>query len=186
MNNCAVCHKPVVSGLVVHSECWPGVALDNKPLTIEELREMDGEPVWAIYDQDAQKTTPGFVPLTFWALVEVDGEAVFLDSILAGRIGYSNNEDLEYAGITIYRCKPSEWVSIKNRRPDGECLAISMVNGPTYKEYLVGFIGESEESVSGYVCESDGETLYNVTHWMPKPEPPEVERINGEETISDG
>lgn len=34
----------------------------NEPLTLEELREMDGEPVWVVYDQDAAKTTPGFDP----------------------------------------------------------------------------------------------------------------------------
>ena len=47
MSNCAVCHKPVTSGVVVHSECMELLKktqqVDNKPLTIEELREMDGE-----------------------------------------------------------------------------------------------------------------------------------------------
>lgn len=53
----------------------------NEPLTLEELREMDGEPVWVVYDQDAAKTTPGFDPLTLWALVEVTKDSVFLTNI---------------------------------------------------------------------------------------------------------
>lgn len=36
----------------------------NNPLTLDELRQMDGEPVWVICDK-------GFEPLGLWALVEV-------------------------------------------------------------------------------------------------------------------
>lgn len=56
--------------------------------------------------------------------------------------------------------------------PGREVLAISMVHGPSYKEYLIGWIGRDESSKTGYVCESEGEILYDVTHWMDKPEPP--------------
>lgn len=76
----------------------------NEPLTLEELRGMDGEPVWVVYDQDAAKTTPGFDPLTLWALVEVTKDSVFLTNNLGGRTAYADDQDLEWAGITVYRC----------------------------------------------------------------------------------
>lgn len=78
----------------------------NEPLTIEQLREMDGEPVWVVYDQDAAKTTPGFDPLTLWALVEVTKDSVFLTNNLGGRTAYADDQDLEWAGITVYRRPP--------------------------------------------------------------------------------
>lgn len=37
---------------------------------------------------------------------------------------------------------------------------------------LIGFIGDSEYSHTGYAAESDGEHLDDVTHWMPLPEKP--------------
>ena len=78
----------------------------NEPLTIEQLREMDGEPVWVVYDQDAAKTTPGFDPFTLWALVEVTKGSVFLTNNLGGRTAYADDQDLEWAGITVYRRPP--------------------------------------------------------------------------------
>ena len=82
-------------------------SMSNEPLTLEQLREMDGEPVWVVYDQDAAKTTPGFDPLTLWALVEVTKDSVLLTNNLGGRTAYADDQDLEWAGITVYR-RPSE------------------------------------------------------------------------------
>lgn len=78
----------------------------NEPLTIEQLRGMDGEPVWVVYDQDAAKTTPGFDPLTLWALVEVTKDSIFLTNNLGGRTAYANDQDLEWEAITVYRRPP--------------------------------------------------------------------------------
>lgn len=78
----------------------------NEVLTIEQLREMEGEPVWVIYDQDAAKTTPGFDPLALWALVEVTKNSVFLTNNLGGRTAYADDQDLEWEGITVYRRPP--------------------------------------------------------------------------------
>ena len=78
----------------------------NEPLTIEQLREMDGEPVWVVYDQDAAKTTPGFDPLALWALAEVGKNAVRLTNKFGGRTAYANDQELEWAGITVYRRPP--------------------------------------------------------------------------------
>lgn len=82
-------------------------SMPNEPLTIKQLRDMDGEPVWVVYDQDAAKTTPGFDPLALWALVEVTKGSVFLTNNLGGRTAYADDQDLEWAGITVYR-RPAE------------------------------------------------------------------------------
>ena len=87
-------------------EAQPTLTPPNEPLTIEQLRDMDGEPVWVIYDQDAAKTTPGFDPLALWALVEATKDSVFRMNNLGGRTGYADDQDLEWAGITVYRRPP--------------------------------------------------------------------------------
>ena len=68
------------------------------------------------------------------------------------------------------------WISVKDRLPDTECLAVSMLTGPAYKEMLIGYVGEASNWDTGYECESDGEILPNVTHWMPLPELPKEEK----------
>ena len=68
------------------------------PLTLDELREMDGEPVWVVYDEDAG----------MWALVEVCEESIFLTNNLGGRSEYAADVELEDDGITVYRQKPEE------------------------------------------------------------------------------
>jgi hypothetical protein len=73
-------------------------------------------------------------------------------------------------GVTV-----QEWISVEDRLPDTECLAVSMLTGPAYKEMLVGYVAEASNWDTGYECESDGEILPNVTHWMPLPQPPKGE-----------
>lgn len=67
----------------------------------------------------------------------------------------------------------TDWISVKDRRPKGNCLAFSAESDYFFEDYLVGWIEESAESKTGYICISDGEVLKNVTHWMPLPNPPE-------------
>lgn len=70
-------------------------------LTLDDLRQMDGEPVWVICDK-------GFEPLGLWALVEVCEESIFLTNNLGGRTEYAADVELEDDGITVYRQKPEE------------------------------------------------------------------------------
>ena len=70
----------------------------NKPLTLDELRQMDGEPAWVVYDEDAG----------MWALVEVCEESIFLTNNLGGRTEYAADVELEDDGITVYRRKLEE------------------------------------------------------------------------------
>ena len=80
----------------------------NAPLTMDELRGMEGEPVWVICDEAATKDTPGFEPLAFWTLVEVCEESIFLTNNLGGRTEYAADVEFEDDGIIIYRRKPEE------------------------------------------------------------------------------
>ena len=70
----------------------------NEPLTLDELRKMDGEPVRVVYGEDEG----------MWALVEVCEESIFLTNNLGGRTEYANDAELEDDGLTVYRQKPEE------------------------------------------------------------------------------
>lgn len=77
----------------------PTITQPNEPLTLEQLREMDGEPVYVILY--------GIEPLKMWALVEiVSAECVVLTNNLIGRLAYYSQEDLDNESITIYRRNP--------------------------------------------------------------------------------
>ena len=65
----------------------------NKSLTLDELREMDGDPVWVVYGEDEG----------MWALVEVCEESIFLTNNLGGRTEYADDAELEDDGLTVYR-----------------------------------------------------------------------------------
>lgn len=71
------------------------------PLTMEELRYMDGEAVYMVYDGAGG-------PLDGWVLVEVDSEdeGIWLTNNLGGRSEYTFDEGLP-DGIKLYRRKPN-------------------------------------------------------------------------------
>ena len=70
----------------------------NEPLTLDKMRQMNGEPVWVVYGEDEG----------VWALVEVCEESIFLTNNLGGRTEYADDVELEDDGITVYRQKPEE------------------------------------------------------------------------------
>lgn len=62
--------------------------------------------------------------------------------------------------------KENQWISVWDRAmPEDEVLCINK-----YNEYLCGILSFKSDDM--YVCESDGEIMYDVTHWMPLPTPP--------------
>lgn len=79
----------------------PTLTPPNEPLTLDELREMDGEPVWVVCNNE-------FEPLVFWALVEVCEESIFLTNNLGGRTEYATDVEFEDDGVIVYRHKPEE------------------------------------------------------------------------------
>jgi hypothetical protein len=57
-----------------------------------------------------------------------------------------------------------DWISIEERVPEEQCLAINakpMTYG--YGEMVIGYVCKRED---GYICESDYEILLGVTHWI--------------------
>ena len=69
-----------------------------EPLTLDDLRKLDGEPVWVVYGEDE----------CMWALVEVCEESIFLTNNLGGRTEYADDVELEDDGLTVYRQNPEE------------------------------------------------------------------------------
>ena len=108
MSNCTLCHQPMKSGVVVHSECleqWMSVAR--------------------------------------WP------------------------EDSRYGERWIaYRYKPREWVSVKERRPE--------YDSPVWGWDTQDHCAKEVNYIDGEFFDMLGEDA-NITHWMPLPEPPEVE-----------
>lgn len=77
----------------------PTLTPPNEPLSIEQLLEMDGEPVYIVFSPDSDG-----VKLQFWALVAVDewGE-IYLMNNLGGSSAYEE----VWANIeAIYRRSP--------------------------------------------------------------------------------
>ena len=59
------------------------------------------------------------------------------------------------------------WISVFDMVPSGECIALGYQN-----EIIIGYVGDSGLSETGYAAENACEFLSDVTHWMPLPEPP--------------
>jgi len=74
----------------------------DKPLTLDELRQMDGEPVWVVFKPDFDGTE-----LKMWALVRCGDEtdSVTLRNNLGGHSYY---EDVQNDIKAIYRQRPEE------------------------------------------------------------------------------
>jgi hypothetical protein len=79
----------------------------NEPLTLEELRKMDGEPVYLIVDDQ-------YEPLKMWALIEVveTANCVILTNNLGGRNEYYDNDEMKDDGVTAYRRPPEGEVDV--------------------------------------------------------------------------
>lgn len=138
--------------------------LDNKPLTMDELREMDGEPVLVNVSENWRKSGVE----DGWRLVRFhksdDRVRIYIYDTHFGATFLAEQD----CGISwwAYRRKPNDWISIKKRPPeydapvwgwDAQCHCAKEVN------YL-----------NGEFFDVFGEDA-DISHWMPLPAPPEVE-----------
>lgn len=169
MSNCAVCHKPVKSGIVVHSECMELLQktqqLGNKPLTIEEIRKMVWESVWIVTEN-----------LSEWCIIH----SCHADDVLGGgvimtrRTGEKRMYPYSDYGKTwlAYRRKPNDWISVKDRMPEpfvSVLVYMPMENPcPTVHEGFITSAGVWHSNLFDRYADE-------VTHWMPMPAPPGVE-----------
>ena len=148
----------------------------NEPLTLEQLREMDGEPVWIVESHD----------WGHWELSE-DAEDYFCDrdDDLYG-LTYPDPDGkagLHKLGWIAYSYPPAHidresWVSVEDRMPedenDGETVLVIVFGKPHENITLHGVI-----MTAGYFRD-EGWVLNEypewegpeVTHWMPLPSPP--------------
>lgn len=61
-----------------------------------------------------------------------------------------------------------KWINVYKVLPNGRCIAVN--------KYGYVCIGHITSSLNGYCCEDFcGETIFDITHWMPLPEPPKEE-----------
>ena len=122
----------------------------GNPLTLEQLREMDGQPVWS---EDVER----------WALVSVDNVGGWkgVPFVLFMENGAKFNWNVEIRKLTLYSYPPahidrSGWISVKERLPKTGTVLVTdgkiVITAPS-------------SSVT-----KDG---LAITHWMPLPEPPE-------------
>ena len=70
-------------------------APSNTPLTLEQLREMDGEPVWIRTKYDASKS--------FWAIVNTKGDQVE-----------------SYARVELFEDYWSDWLAYRRKPEEGK------------------------------------------------------------------
>lgn len=85
------------------------------------------------------------------------------------------------AGILIAEAptaKSEGWISTSERQPDGEGIYLAWLdNGKYGGEYMILGYHDYGKGLIWDFNDPDyyGEEATNVTHWMPLPEPPEVE-----------
>lgn len=142
------------------------------------IEEDDYESLWrapmqGVYifqkEQEIKETLEGWIAEQCFA-VGVDPDALYQTAKLNAQL-QSEIEELRH--LLALRSTGSEWISVKDRLPDGECFAGNFKRGSYgYGEIIVGYISGGEGC---FVAENEGEILCGVTHWMPLPEPPEVE-----------
>ena len=156
------------------------------PLTLEQLREMDGKPVWI-----TSVKKDGKIP-SRWVLYSGksesrDREDVYVFATTGGIAqGYKGAAygktwlAYAYPPAHIDRCA---WVSVNERMPDKDQVVIVIANGKPRENITLDGAFElaewSERDGWFLECWPDWENPV-VTHWMPIPVPPEeAERCAG-------
>ena len=138
----------------------------GKPLTLEQLREMDGQPVWIVEYPD----------WGHWELSE-DANDYIVDRNLDFYGMKHDDPDGRYGlhklGWLAYSYPPAQqrWIPVSERLPE---------KGKTVLVYRKSEYVGVEESCMDRLEEIGKCTLwigtsgwFEVTHWMPLPEPPE-------------
>ena len=97
----------------------PTLTPPNEPLTLEQLREMDGEPVW-------------FDTIKRWGIVKVNREGIFV---------VTKSGEYEFGRCKVYRRPPEEK---KNASPDLISRS-ALLRGETEPEIITGSDSELAE-----------------------------------------
>lgn len=149
----------------------------GEPLSLEQLKQMDGKPVWIVEYPD----------WGHWELSE-DAEDYLCDRDTElygltypdpdGKAGLHKLGWLAYAYPPVHIDR-GEWISVKERLPDDEKdgeTVLAIVSGKPHKNITLchalmtaGYFPGEGWVVNEYP-EWENPT---ITHWMPLPEPPE-------------
>lgn len=146
----------------------PAFAQPGNPLTLEQLREMDGQPVWVEFIGHPDGTP--IEPL--WMLVNSREKRLVTD------VEYV---DWNSEGWFAYSYPPAQqrWIPVSERLPededDGETVLAVVFGKPHKNITLHHAIMTAEYFYQGgwLVYEYPEWENPTVTHWMPLPEPPE-------------
>lgn len=146
----------------------PAFAQPDKPLTLDQLREMDGQPVWVEFIGHPDGTP--IEPL--WMLVNCREKRLVTD------VEYV---DWNFEGWFAYSYPPAQqrWIPVSERLPededDGETVLAVVFGKPHKNITLHHAIMTAEYFYQGGWLVNEYPEWENptVTHWMPLPEPPE-------------
>ena len=132
------------------------IAQPGKPLTLNQLRKMDGQPAWC---EDVGR----------WAIVSVSdaGKWKGVPFALFVRDGGRFEWDIEDHGLCMHPYPPAQqrWIPVSERLPERRRRVLCRLSYPDIEEIIV----ENQYYGNGmWMEESEA-----VTHWMPLPEPPE-------------
>ena len=101
------------------------------------------------------------------AIEELQDAIEELQTVVDGLTAQTSMVFEKTEGRTVIKFEP-KWIPVTERLPEDEVLCIN-----DRQFYLVGLL--YCDDVGNYICETDGEIMYDVTHWMPLPQPPKEE-----------
>lgn len=154
---------------------------ENEPLTLDELREMGGEPVWVCsinglcgvwmlaYSDHCENRTgvAGYDDFDkIWQAYrrEPEGRITLTDDGCWTKEVYYR-KDVDNAP-TVTPESPQQWISVKDALPDAFAPVIVCRSG--------GKVEAGSRGLNGW-WNVYGTRTKTVTHWMPLPDPPEEE-----------
>lgn len=83
--------------------------------------------------------------------------------------------DRQAYNLAIEALEAQKWIPVTERLPE-DLQDVLCIN--KYHFYLVGWL--TLDAAGNYKCETDGELMFDVTHWMPLPSPPKADKDGAE------
>ena len=152
----------------------------NDPLTLEQLRNMDGKPVWGVSLINGK---PGE-----WFIVRVVNMSQCWFIACAGASQGFGDKDTYGKTWLAYAYPPANiereaWISVKERLPNKGQNVLVFCNSRYAKgwKFAIDRLEEGEKNPIWIYTHG----WFEVTHWMPLPEPPGNHPQEGENTYDE-
>jgi len=103
------------------------------------------------------------------------------DEVAIPAINHDAEHLVKVAFVEGYKAATSQWVSVKDRLPEGYDLTEDdfkpyvLVRDCRHGIHVAAYEHCLKEFRTSATCSAYEESLYCVTHWMPLPQPPEEE-----------